>query len=226
MEKLISDRLRAAREQPEAVRGASINLQEINGIATGLTAAGVLTPQDGDRLLTDLRKTMERAGWITVVRHHTSETSHFGPTAFARRSSDAPPVVRGPAAVQPTDPHDLLRVVSLVGRSVKHGDISRTFISLEVWSGALILRSALPQDSDWQSESIRQFFDGRIRWRAWDDHGTQYRSTSMSGGSSSAVSGLLFENRAFFPSPPEGADLLTVIAEHPDHQAVVELPLH
>ncbi len=226
MEKLISDRLRAAREQPESSRGASINLQEINGIATGLIAAGVLTPQDGDRLLTDLRKTMERAGWITVVRQHVSETSHFGPTAFARRTSDAPAPAPMAVQPQPTDPPELLRVVGLVGRSVKHGDISRSFISLEVWSRSLILRSALPQDGEWRPETMRQFFDGRIRWRAWDDQGTQYRSTSMSGGSSSAVGGLVFENRAFFPSPPEGADLLTVIAEHPDHQAVVELPLH
>lgn len=193
-------------------------------MATGLIAAGVLTPQDAERLLTDLRKTMERAGWIGVIRQFSARTSHFGPVV--RRTSDAAPVSRPVVPALPPDSHDLLRVIPLVGRNIKHGDVIRTLISLEVWSDVLILRSAVPQDGEWRPDITRQLFDGRIRWRAWDDQGTQYRSTSVTGGGSSGTGDLMFENRAFFPSPPEEADLLTVIAEHPDQQAAIELPLH
>src|SRR5262245_22737784 len=118
LEKVISDRLRAARELPEPGLGAASLLPEIQGMATGLIAAGVLRPEDAERLLTDLRKTMERAGWIGVIRQFSARTSHFGPVV--RRRSDAPPVSQPVVPASPPDSHDLLRVIPLVGRNIKH----------------------------------------------------------------------------------------------------------
>jgi hypothetical protein len=223
LEKVISDRLRAARELPEGNRMAGVMLHEIQGIATGLVFGGALSQSDADKLLIELRRTMQRYGWVTVVTQHASTTSDFGPEAFAQRAATPPRAPQSPkASVVP----ELHRVVPLVGRKMEQGSVTRTFISLEVWNDVLIVRSATPRDDDWHTSGRRQFTDVHWRWRAWDDAGTQYRSISSSGSSSSGLGALVFENRAFYPSPPQEADLLTVIAEHPDQQATVELPLH
>ncbi|ALG11200.1 hypothetical protein [Kibdelosporangium phytohabitans] len=219
LEKLISDRLREAREQPEHIRGAVTNLPEIRGIAAGLMAAGALTQDEAGLLLHDLRATMERAGWLTPVTVQAPGSTEAEMTTAAVRRSGEPAADR-----RPTGSPGLLRVVPLVGREIGHGDVVRKLISLEVWNAVLIVRSAVHRGT-WEPGVSQRLTDSRWRWRAWDDQGTQYRSTGMSGGGSSGTGDLVFENRAFFPSPPDGAETLTLIVEHPDQQASVELPL-
>nr|CEL22341.1 hypothetical protein [Kibdelosporangium sp. MJ126-NF4]CTQ89196.1 hypothetical protein [Kibdelosporangium sp. MJ126-NF4] len=224
MEKLISDRLREARAQPESSRGGSINRHEIRGVATGLVAAGALSQLDADRLLTDLDNTMRRAGWLQVVTHEVATVARISPTAMARRTGQA---VQDRVSDErsSTDVPELLRVVPLVGRVINQGDVTRSFISVEVWSGMLIVRSATPRETDWTPGVTRQFHDRHLRWRAWDDQATQYRSTTMSGGGGTNTGDPVFENRTFFPGPPDEAETFTLVAEHPDYQASVELPL-
>lgn len=221
MEKLISDRLRGARELPEDLRGAFVNLAEIRGVVVGLIAAGAVTQDDAGQLLHDLRATMERAGWLKTVTLHASGSNQVEIPTAVRRSGE-------PAAERverrPTGSPELLRVVPLVGREIGNGDVVRKFISIEVWNAVLIVRSAFARDS-WEPGARHRLTDSRWRWRAWDEQGTQYRSTGMSGGGSSGTGDLYFENRAFFPSPPDDAETLTLVVEHPEHQASVELPL-
>jgi hypothetical protein len=190
LEKVIGDRLGSVRQVPEGSRTSTLNLPELEGIATGLIAAGALKPVDAERILADLRKTMAR-------------------------TSPKPLVVGSPAS-------RLLRVVSLAGRTFTQGTVTTTLISVEVWSSMLILRSAVPSDDDWSPETMVKFWDSRSRWRAWDDAGTQYRST---GSGSTGVQDIQLESRTFYPGPPEDARLLTLIVEHPEHQVAVEIPL-
>jgi hypothetical protein len=190
LEKVIGDRLGSVRQVPEGSRTSTLNLPELEGIATGLIAAGALKPADAERILADLRKTMAR-------------------------TSPKPLIVGSPAS-------KLLRVISLAGRTFAQGELTTTLVSLEVWSTMLILRSAVPSDQDWSPETMVKFWDSRWRWRAWDDAGTQYRST---GSGSAGIQDIQLESRTFYPGPPEEARLLTMIVEHPEHQVAVELPL-
>lgn len=193
LEKVIGDRLGSVRHLPEGSRTSSLNLPELEGIATGLIAAGALRPADAERILTDLRKTVARA------------------SAAVHR----PVIVDSPVST-------LVRVISLAGRTFAQGSVTTALVSLEVWSTMLILRSAMPSEHDWDPRTVVQFWDSGRRWRAWDDAGTQYRSTS---GDSSSIHDMFVESRTFYPGPPEEARFLTVIVEHPEDHVAVELPL-
>ncbi|MET0136623.1 MAG: hypothetical protein ABW215_23790 [Kibdelosporangium sp.] len=210
LENLIADRLGEVRRQPAETRGAAVNLAEIQGVAKGLVAADVLRQQDADRTLTDLRKTMERAGWLTEKTSFSSTSVQFG----AGRT-----VPGGDGSDEP----ELLRVISLAGRTFDTGDMTTRLVSLEVWSTMIVVRSVFPSGYEVSPAGRLKFWDLRWRWRAWDDVGTEYRSNSGGGGSGSHD--LIFDSRTFEPGPPHEARTLTMLVEHPTHQAVVELPL-
>ncbi|MBP2325289.1 hypothetical protein JOF56_005674 [Kibdelosporangium banguiense] len=190
LEKVIGDRLGSVRQVPEGSRTGTLNLPELEGIATGLIAAGALRPADAERILTDLRKTMAR-------------------------TSPRPVTADSPASKP-------LRVISLAGHTFIQGEVTITLVSLEVWSTMLILRSAVPTDHDWTPDTMIKFWDSRWRWRAWDDTGTQYRSTDSA---SSSLQDVVVDSRTFYPGPPEEARMLTLIVEHHEHQVAVEIPL-
>lgn len=187
LEKVIGDRLGSIRGLPDASRTSSLNLPELEGIATGLVAAGALAQSDAEKLLGDLHKTMAR-----------------------------------PSAVHPPK-NNLLRVISLAGRTFTQGTVPTTLISLELWSTMLVLRTAVQaNDDDWDHETAVKFWDARSRWRAWDDTGTEYRTTTSTATNADDIQ---IESRIFYPGPPEEARFLTLVVEHPEHQAQLELPL-
>jgi hypothetical protein len=220
LENLIADRLAAVRRLPEEVRGAAVNLQQIEGVALGLGAAGALRQEDSDRTLSDLRKTMERAGWLKKATRHSYRSASFGAGAFARQGAGRPEWRQ--EIDDPAEP-ELLRVVSLAGRTFDTGDMTTKLVSLEVWTTMLVVRSVFPSGHDVPPEGRLKFWDLRWRWRGWDDVGTQYRTNS--GGGGAAPNDLIFDSRTFEPGPPDEARTFTLLVEHPTHQALVELPL-
>jgi len=80
------------------------------------------------------------------------------------------------------------------------------------------VRTARPHDQD----EPPTFLDPRLRWRGWDDTGTEYRSNI---GTGSTWHNLRVDSRMYEPGPPDEARIFTMVVEYPDHQAVVELPL-
>ncbi|TCO55111.1 hypothetical protein [Actinocrispum wychmicini] len=199
---------KVAKEQLAGGKGM-VNRWEIQGIARGLVAAGVLDQQDADQVMTWLRTKMTEAGMLKVVTLGGQGTV-----------STSMPVARVPAgAVAERPPLPVLkRVVSLAGRSFTIADKTLHLVSLEVWSTMLVVRTARTYDEDDQPK----YLDARLRWRGWDDQGTEYRSNSSTG---SLWPQLIVDNRMYEPGPPDDARIFTVVAEHPTAQAVVELPL-
>lgn len=184
-----------------------VNRWEIQGIARGLVAAGVLDQRDADQVMTWLRTKMTEAGMLKVVT--------LGGQGTVTTSSPLP-VVRAVAERPPLPA--LKRVVSLAGRSFTIADKTLNLISLEVWSSMIVVRTARGYDEDDQPK----YLDARLRWRGWDDMGTEYRSNSSTG---TLWPQLIVDNRMYEPGPPDDARTFTVVAEHPSAQAVVELPL-
>jgi hypothetical protein len=184
-----------------------VNRWELQGLARGLVAAGVLDQQDADQVMTWLRTKMTEAGMLRTVR--------FDPVpAVAPRMPAVP--VDSPLVDTPVP--ELKRVISLAGRTFTINDITTSLVSLEVWNTMLILRTARPNDR----EEPPGLVDDRLRWRGWDDIGTEYRSNTATGATWNS---LVVDSRMYEPGPPDEAKIFTMVVEHPDHQALVELPL-
>jgi hypothetical protein len=67
LEKLIVDQLQAGREQPEAGRRLGFNLVEIQGTAAGLVAAGALSRNESEQIVSNLNQTLRQSGRL---EHH------------------------------------------------------------------------------------------------------------------------------------------------------------
>jgi hypothetical protein len=113
---------------------------------------------------------------------------------------------------------ELKRVVSLAGRTFTINDRTTRLVSLEVWTTMIVVRTARPDTHD----EPPGLLDDRLRWRGWDDIGTEYRSNTATGANWNS---LIVDSRMYEPGPPDEAQIFTMVVEHPDHQAVVELPL-
>jgi hypothetical protein len=204
LEKLITDSL----------RGGSPNQFEIRGVAIGLVAAGALAQEEADRILADLDATLRATGRFKVVR--SSMSTPAGTPVAVRAGTVRPEWCQ---AINDPDVPVLRYVVPLAGRAITVGDTTGSVISLEVWSTSVTLNltyAGLPRDGP------RDPVDTAVRWRGWDDAGTQYRS---SGFSSSGSSTLLNMRRRFDPGPPDHARLLTLVADHPDGRATLAIEL-
>ncbi|WP_206788161.1 hypothetical protein [Amycolatopsis sp. MtRt-6] len=111
------------------------------------------------------------------------------------------------------------QLVATAGRTLDAGELTADLVSLEVWSTFV----ALTFSHGYRDHRLlRDRFRPDIRWRGWDDAGTQYRG-SAGGGSGSH--GLLVERRTFEPGPPTEARTLTLAAESDGGQATVVIPL-
>jgi hypothetical protein len=218
LEKLIADRLGAGKGQPAAGREMSFNLWEVRGIAIGLVAAGALSQAEADRILTDLEATLIDSGWLRVVRHQVSMGPQGQAPVIAKRVGTARPEWRRAIEDPPTP--ELRDVVSLAGRTLTMGDQTATLLCLEVWTTMLTLRLAHRVDdpAGW----ARRRHGGDIRWRGWDDVGTQYRGGP---GGGHGGHGWMIESCGFQPGPPEQATLITLQVEYPGGQATVPIPL-
>jgi hypothetical protein len=214
LEKLIADALGAGKGQPIAGRQSSLNLWEIRGVAKGLVAAGILSQQDADQILADMEETLKQAGWLKVVRLSASTTSSTAEIkakrvgvqrAAWRRAIEDPPT----PMLRDVDP--------LVDRTLPVGDVTAHLLSLEVWSTFLALNLAYLNGG-----RMRDHFSPDVRWRGWDDAGTQYRG---GGGGASGSHGLLVERRMFQPGPPPEARVLTLSIEQPDNETSFSIPL-
>ncbi|WP_210971105.1 hypothetical protein [Saccharopolyspora endophytica] len=215
LEKLIADSLGAGKGQPALGRQNSFNRFEIRGVAIGLVAAGALRQEEAEQILADLEVTLQRSGWLTVVRQETSATSSG--EAVARRVGIERPEWRRAIEDPPTPV--LRHIVPLVGRSLTIGEVTANLVSLEVWSTFLALNLA---HVDIDARRMRERFGPGVRWRGWDDVGTQYRGGG-GGGSGSHV--LFVERCTLEPGPPEQARALTLVVEHPGGQTTVPIPL-
>lgn len=223
LEKLISDGLGAGRGQPESGRRSSLDRQKIRGVAIGLVAAGALSQEDADRILADLDETLRRSGRLKVVHVERSASAGFAPVA----RPVAEPVSKQVGAERPewrqaieNPPAPVLRhVVSLAGRTLEAGELTADLVSLEVWSTIVVLNLA---HGDFDPRRLRERFGADIRWRGWDDAGTQYRG-GRAGGSGSH--GMFLERHIFEPGPPAEARVLTVAVETPGGRATVEIPI-
>ena len=196
---------KVVKEQWDGGKG-KVNRWELQGLARGLVAAGVLDQQDADRIMTWLRTKMTEAGMLRTVRYE--------PSAPVAR----PPVVEVDSPQGDAPVPELRRVIPLAGRTFTIDGVTTSLVSLEVWSTMLIVRTARPEDRRHQPV----FTDERLRWRGWDDAGTEYRSNS---GTDTHWNSLVVDSRMYEPGPPDEAELFTMVVEHPDHQAVVEIPL-
>lgn len=215
LEKLIADSLGTGKGQPALGRQSSLNLLEIRGVAIGLVAAGALAQEEADQILADLKVTLQRSGWLTVVRQEMSATTSA--EAVAARVGIERPEWRQAIEDPPTPV--VRHVVPLVGRTLTIGEVTANLVSLEVWSTFLALNLAYV---DVDSHRMRERFGPGMRWRGWDDVGTQYRGGS-GGGSGSHV--LFVERRVFEPGPPEQARVLTLVIEHPGGQITIPISL-
>jgi hypothetical protein len=228
LEKLISDQLGAGRGQPPHGRQLSFDRREIRGVAIGLVAAGTLAQEDADRILADLDETLQRTGWLKVVHVERSASAGFAPVAKPM----AEPVSKQVGAERPewrqaieNPPAPVLRhVVSLAGRTLEAGELTADLVSLEVWSTIVVLNLAHGNfaHGDFDPRRLRERFGADIRWRGWDDAGTQYRG-GRAGGSGSH--GMFLERHIFQPGPPAEARVLTVAVETPGGRATVGIPL-
>ncbi|WP_410594664.1 hypothetical protein [Amycolatopsis sp. lyj-23] len=212
LEKLISDRLGAGRGQPEAGRRAAFDRSELRGVAIGLVAAGALTQEDAEAILADLDATLRRSGLLQVVHAEGSSRTQVAMPVGTERPEWRQAIENPPAPV-------LRHVVSLAGRTLAIGDLTAQLVSLEVWSTLVVLTFAHGYRDH---RLLRDRFRPDIRWRGWDDAGTQYRA---GGGSGSGSNGLLVDRRQFEPGPPAQARVLTLAVEAPAGRATVEVPL-
>ncbi|WP_318306767.1 hypothetical protein [Amycolatopsis solani] len=215
LEKLISDGLGAGRGQPPAGRLSGFDRREIRGVAIGLVAAGALGQEEADRILADLDVTLHRSGLLQVVHAEASASAEFPPTA--RPVGTERPEWRQ-AIEEPPSPV-LRQVVSLAGRTLHVGELTADLVSLEVWSTFVALTFAHGYHDH---RLLRDRFRPDIRWRGWDDAGTQYRA---GGGGGSGSNGLLVDRRTFEPGPPPDARVLILAVESPAGQATVVIPL-
>jgi hypothetical protein len=217
LEKLISDRLGAGRGQPPHGRQLSFDRRELRGVAIGLVAAGTLAQEDADRILADLDETLRRSGWLTVVHAEASASASFGGEAVARRVGAERPEWR--QAIEEPGAPVLRHVVSLAGRTLEIGERTAGLVSLEVWSAFAVLTVS---HGDFDPDRAREHFALRVRWRGWDDAGTQYRGGGRGGSGSH---GLLVERHVFEPGPPDEARMLTLEVELSGSRATVAIPL-
>jgi hypothetical protein len=215
LEKLIADSLGAGKGQPALGRQSGINRFEIRGVAIGLVAAGALSQEEAEQILADLDATLQRSGWLKVVRQETSTTTSG--EAVAMRVGTERPEWRQAIEDPPTPV--LRHVVPLAGRTLTVGETTANLVSLEVWSTLLVLSVA---HVDVDAHRLRGRFGPGVRWRGWDDVGTQYRGGSWGGSGSHA---LFVERRVFEPGPPERARVLTLVIEHAGGQITVPIPL-
>jgi hypothetical protein len=214
LEKLIADSLGAGRGQPELGRQSSFNRFEIRGVAIGLAAAGALTQEEAEQILADLDVTLQRSGWLKVVRAEASASADFPLTVKPvgtvrpewRQAVEAPP-----APV-------LRRVVPLVGRTLEIGEETANLMSLEVWSTLLVLNLAYGD-----ARPPRKRFNPDVHWRGWDDAGTRYRG---GGGGGSGSHAMFVERRVFEPGPAEEARVFTLVIESPGGRVTAPIPLH
>ncbi|HET6705945.1 hypothetical protein, partial [Amycolatopsis sp.] len=209
------DSLGAGRGQPAGGRRGSFDRQQIRGVAIGLVAAGTLTQEDADRILADLDVTLQQSGWLKVAHFEASASAGF--EAVARPVGAERPEWR--QAIEEPPAPVLRHVVSLAGRTLDVGELTADLVSLEVWSTFV----ALTFSHGYRDHRLlRDRFRPDIRWRGWDDTGTQYRA---GGGSGSGSHGLLVDRRTFEPGPPAEARILTLAVEYPGGQATIVLPI-
>jgi hypothetical protein len=142
-------------------------------VAIGLVAAGALSQEEAEQILADLDATLQRYGWLKVVRQEMSASGG----AVAKRVGTERPEWR--QAVEDPPSPVLRQVVPLVGRTLTVGEVTASLASLEVWStfAALILAHV-----DVAPSRQRERFGPGVRWRGWDDAGTQYRGGGGAGG--------------------------------------------
>lgn len=215
LEKLIADSLGAGKGQSALGRQSSINWLEIRGVAIGLVAAGALPQEEAEQILADLEVTLQRSGWLTVLRQETSATSSG--EAVATRMGVERPEWRQAIEDPPTPV--LRHVVPLAGRTLTIGELTANLVCLEVWSTFLALNLVHVAID---MHRMRERFGPGVRWRGWDDAGTQYRG----GGGGRSGSHVLFAERCVFePGPPAEARVLTLVAEHPGGQITIPIPL-
>ncbi|QKV72517.1 hypothetical protein [Amycolatopsis sp. Hca4] len=217
LEKLISDGLGAGRGQPESGRQAGFDRRLIRGVAIGLVAAGALAQEDADRILADLDVTMQRSGWLNVVHAEASATAVSAPVA-ERVGAERP---EWREAIEAPPKPVLRHVVSLAGRTLDVGEVTADLVSLEVWSAFVVLTFSHEYE-DRDPGRLRHRFRPDVRWRGWDDTGTQYRAR---GGGGTGSNGLLVDRRTFEPGPTAEARELTLAVEFPGGQDTVVVPL-
>lgn len=202
LDRLIADHLSGA--------PGAFNRSELRGVAFGLVAAQALAQADADRMLADLDAELRRIGRLRST-HVSQSTTASAPMAV--RIGAEPP--HQPAAKELPVPV-LRHVVPLVGRHLTVGEARVVLVSLEVWSSFLVLNLAHV------GVDMPQRFGTTIRWRGWDDVGTQYRSV---GSGASGMHGLVAERQRFGPSAPAAARTLTLVVEYPDGRADISIPL-
>lgn len=210
LEKLIGDRL-----EPALGGQSGVNRSEIRGVAIGLVAAGALAQEEAEQILAGLDASLQRAGRLKVVRQEMSTTT--GGEAVAVRAGAERPEPR--RAVDAPPAPVLRHVVPLVGRTLTVGEVTASLVSLEVWSTFVVLSLA---HIDVEVRRLRERFGPDVRWRGWDDVGTQYQG---GGGSGSGSDALFVERRVFQPGPPERARVLTLVVDHAGGQITVSIPL-
>src|ERR1041384_5368509 len=84
LEKKIGDRLGSIRGLPDESRTSGLNLPELEGIATGLVAAGVLSLGDADKIMGDLHKTMARSSAPQAPASNLMRVISFAGRTFAK----------------------------------------------------------------------------------------------------------------------------------------------
>jgi hypothetical protein len=150
---------------------------------------------------------MTEAGMLRTVR--------FDPVPAVTPRAPAAPV----DSLQVDTPMpELRRVISLAGRTFTINHITTSLVSLEVWNTMVVVRTARANDQ----EEPPGLVDDQLRWRGWDDIGTEYRSNTGTGANWNS---LIVCSRLYEPGPPDEAKIFTMVVEHPGHQALVELPL-
>jgi hypothetical protein len=205
LEKLIADGLSV----PNRI---TLDRSEVRGVALGLLAAGAIARSDMERILADLDETLKQAGLLRVMRAEKLLTGSGGGLAGVARPEWRRAIEDPPAPV-------LRHVFSLAGRTFELGDVVENLISLEVWSTFLRLNLAHGGEDN---HRMTECFERGVKWRGWDDAGTQYRDA---GGSGSSVQSLHARNRVFTPGPADHARLLTLVVDHGDGPVTLEIPL-
>ncbi|RSD13272.1 hypothetical protein [Amycolatopsis eburnea] len=112
-----------------------------------------------------------------------------------------------------------LTVVRQEASATSSGEVVAKRAGIEAWSTFLVLNLA---HVGIDARRMRERFGPGVRWRGWDDAGTQYRGGSGGGSGSHA---LFAERRTFEPGPPEQARLLTLAVDHPGGQITLSIPL-
>ena len=159
----------------------TLDRSEVRGVARGLLAAGAIERSDMEQILAHLDETLKQAGLLRIMRGEALLGGGAG-AGIARpewkQAMEAPP-----APV-------LRHVVPLVGRTFLVGELAENLVSLEVWSTFLRLNQAHVGEG---SHRMTECFARGVKWRGWDDAGTEYRDA---GGSGTVVQSLHARNRA------------------------------